>query len=128
MTPEQFVQDQAVAVRHTFVGLPVSDYTAAYDWYVRVLGRPADMFPHELEAVWRLTPASSLYVVQDGERAGSGLVTLALDDLDAFERRLNADGLTVTEHSAGGSPRRLVLTDADGNRLTFFLDPSQSGE
>jgi catechol 2,3-dioxygenase-like lactoylglutathione lyase family enzyme len=121
------MQNQAVAVTHTFAGLPVSDYAAAYDWYVRLLGRPADMFPHEREAVWRLTPASSIYVVQDSQRAGSGLVTLALDDLDAHEKRLTADGLDLTEQSGSASPRRLVIKDADGNSLTFFHDPSQSG-
>jgi glyoxylase I family protein len=117
-----------VAVTHTFAGLPVSDYAAVYDWYVRLLGRPADMFPHEREAVWRLTPSASIYVVQDGERAGSGLVTLALDDLDAHERRLSAAGLTLTEESGAASPRRLTITDADGNRLVFFHDPAQWGE
>jgi hypothetical protein len=121
------VQNQAVAVTHTFAGLPVADYATAYDWYVRLLGRPADMFPHDREAVWRLTPTASLYVVQDREKAGSGLVTLALDDLDAHEKRLIADGLALTEQSDGASPRRLVIKDADGNSLTFFHDPSQSG-
>jgi hypothetical protein len=32
MTPEQVVQNQAVAVTHTFAGLPASDYSVAYDW------------------------------------------------------------------------------------------------
>jgi catechol 2,3-dioxygenase-like lactoylglutathione lyase family enzyme len=121
------VQNQAVAVTHTFAGLPVADYATAYDWYVRLLGRPADMFPHDREAVWRLTPTASVYLVQDGERAGSGLVTLALDDLGAHERRLTAHGLAFTEQLGGAAPRRLVVKDADGNSLTFFHDPSHSG-
>jgi catechol 2,3-dioxygenase-like lactoylglutathione lyase family enzyme len=120
------VQNQAVAVTHTFAGLPVNEYTTAYDWYVRLLGRPANMFPHEGEAVWRLTPTASLYVVQDSERAGSGLVALAFDDLDAQRRRLAADGLAFTEQAGGATPRRLVLRDADGNSVTFFHDPSQA--
>jgi hypothetical protein len=85
------------------------------------------MFPHEREAVWQLTPTSSIYVVENSKRAGSGLVTLALDDLDANEERLTAAGLALTEQSGGASPRRLVIKDADGNSLTFFNDPSQSG-
>jgi hypothetical protein len=40
---------------------------------------------------------------------------------------LTADGLTLTEQSGGASPRRLVIKDADGNSLTFFHDPCQSG-
>jgi catechol 2,3-dioxygenase-like lactoylglutathione lyase family enzyme len=117
-----------VAVTHTFAGLPVSDYTAAYDWYVRLLGRPADMFPHEREAVWRVTPTASINVVEDDERAGSGLLTLALDDLEAYERQLSANGVAFTEQVGGASPRCLVVKDADGNSLKFFHDPSQPGE
>lgn len=119
-------QNQPVAVTHTFAGLAVSDYTAAYDWYARLFGRPADRFPHEHEAVWQVSPTASIYLVQDRERAGCGLVTLALDDLDAHERRLSAGGLALTEQSGGAAPRRLMLKDADGNSLTFFHDPSRS--
>jgi hypothetical protein len=43
-----------VTVTHIFVGLPVANYAVAYDWYVVLLGRPADMFPRDNEAVWRL--------------------------------------------------------------------------
>jgi catechol 2,3-dioxygenase-like lactoylglutathione lyase family enzyme len=117
-----------VAVTHTFAGLAVASYAAAYDWYSRLLGRPADMFPHDREAVWRLTPNGSIYLVEDPERAGTGIVTLALDDLDAQEKRLRDGGLTFTEQSDGVAPRRLVVRDVDGNRLTFFQDPGQSGD
>jgi catechol 2,3-dioxygenase-like lactoylglutathione lyase family enzyme len=121
------MQNQHVAVTHTFAGLPVGDYFAAYDWYVRLLGREADMFPHDRECVWRLTPTSSIYVAQDSERAGSALLTVALDDLDAHERRIREAGLTFSEEASGSAPRRLVVRDIDGNRLAFFQDPSASG-
>ena len=101
----------------------MADYAAAYDWYVRLLGREADMFPHDTEAVWRVTTSSAIYVVQDPERAGNGLLTVALDDLDAFERRLRAAGVVLECLDAGEAPRRLVAVDADGNALTFFQDP-----
>jgi hypothetical protein len=117
-----------VAVTHTFGGLAVANYRAAYDWYVRLLGRPADMFPHDREAVWQLTSSGSIYVVEDVERAGGGLVTLALDDLDAHERRLRDSGLTFTEQIHGAAPRRLVVRDVDGNTLTFFQSPARSGD
>ena len=116
-----------MAVTHTFAGLPVADYATSYDWYVRLFGRPADMFPHDREAVWRMTPNSSIYLVEDTERAGSGMVTLALDDLDAHERRLDERGVTYTERATGDAPRRLVVRDMDGNTLAFFQDPSPSG-
>jgi hypothetical protein len=115
-----------VAITHTFAGLPVADYTAAHDWYMRLLGREADMFPHDRECVWRLTPTSSIYVAQDPERAGNALLTVALDDLDAHERWLREAGLKFGEEADGSAPRRLVVTDIDGNRLAFFQDPSPS--
>ena len=116
-----------MAVTHTFAGLPVADYASAYDWYVRLLGRGADMFPHERECVWQLTGTSSIYVVQDPERAGSALVTLALDDLGAHEKRLSDSEITFTEESGGAAPRRLVVSDVDANRLVFFEDPGPTG-
>jgi catechol 2,3-dioxygenase-like lactoylglutathione lyase family enzyme len=114
-----------VTVTYTFAGLAVRDFAAAYDWYVRLFGRPADMFPHDEEAVWRLSSGGAIYVVADSERAGHGLVTLALDDLDAHAKRLHASGLAFTEQATEGSPRRLVVRDVDGNTITFFEDPAQ---
>lgn len=109
-----------------FAGLPVADYAAAYEWYGRLFGRAADMFPHDTEAVWRLTPNGAIYVVQDRARAGNGLLTVALDDLDAHERRLRDAGISFSEVVAGDAPRRLVVEDPDGNTLTFFQDRVQS--
>jgi catechol 2,3-dioxygenase-like lactoylglutathione lyase family enzyme len=115
-----------VAVTHTFAGLAVAGYAAAYEWYVRMLGRPADMFPNDREAVWRLTPGGSIYVVEDPERAGTSLLTLALDDLEAHAKRLRDGGLAFTEQAHGAAPRRLVIRDVDGNTLTFFQDPARA--
>jgi Glyoxalase/Bleomycin resistance protein/Dioxygenase superfamily len=116
-----------VAVTHVFAGLAVGNYTAAYDWYLRLFGRPADMFPHDREGVWRLRPNGSICLVEDPERAGTGIATLALDDLDAHERRLRDSGLTFAEQAHGTAPRRLVVRDLDGNALTFFQAPGRSG-
>ncbi len=114
-------------ITYTFAGLPVADYGAAYEWYVGLLGRAADMFPHDTEAVWRLTANSAIYVVQDRERAGSGLLTVALDNPAELERRLGETGVAFTELAAGDAPRRLRITDPDGNTLTFLEDPGEAG-
>ncbi len=102
---------------HAFAGLPVDDYAASYDWYVRLLGRPADVFPHASEAVWRLNLGCSIYVVQNSQRAGGGLVTLALDDLDAHETHLREAGLAFDEQVSGSAPRSLVVCAAWGVTL-----------
>jgi hypothetical protein len=113
-----------VEFTHTFAGVAVLDFAAAYEWYVRLFGRAADMFPIDGEAVWRLTTTSSVYVVGDVERAGNGLLTLASDDLEGVANRLEADGLAFTWDSGGTAPVKLMVTDDDGNRIAFFQDPA----
>jgi catechol 2,3-dioxygenase-like lactoylglutathione lyase family enzyme len=109
-----------------FAGVPVAEYVTAYDWYALLIGREADMFPHQTEAVWRVTPSAAIYVVQDPTRAGNGLLTVALDDLDEHEERLRSAGITYRTLDAGDAPRRLAVEDADGNTLTFFQDPGKT--
>jgi hypothetical protein len=86
------------------------------------------MFPHDSEAVWRLMPTSSVYVVQDAERAGHALLTLAVDDLDAHERYLRETELAYTEQPGEGAPRRLLISDDDGNTIALFEDPGSQQE
>lgn len=117
-------QNSAVKVTHTFGGVAVTDFAAAYEWYVHLFGRAADMFPHDGEAVWRLTPTASVYVVQDAERAGHALLTLAVDDFDAYARYLRDTELAYAEHSGDGPPRRLLISDDDGNTIALFQDPA----
>jgi catechol 2,3-dioxygenase-like lactoylglutathione lyase family enzyme len=107
-----------------FGGIAVTDFTAAYGWYKRLFGRPPDMLPHDQEAVWRLTSGGAVYVVGDPERAGKCLVTLAVADLEAHVSRLRAEGLAFTEEAEGPAPRRLAIRDDDGNKITFFQDPT----
>ena len=111
-------------VTYTFAGLPVADFPTSYDWYVLLLGRAADMAPHETEAVWRLTPNSAIYVVQDAARAGRGLLTIAVDDLEAHAGRMRDGGIDFVELPADTAPRRIKVTDPEGNSITFFEDPS----
>ena len=109
---------------HAFAGVAVSDFAAAYEWYARLFGRAADMFPLDDEAVWRLTKSGSVYIVGDVERAGNGLLTLASDDLGGLANRLQADGLAFRWVSGGSAPVRLMVDDDDGNRIAFFQDPA----
>jgi predicted enzyme related to lactoylglutathione lyase len=82
------------------------------------------MLPTEGEAVWRLASTASVYVVADRTRAGSALVTLAGDDLDEQLAGIARRGIaTGTVETGSGGPRRAVVADPDGNRITFFENP-----
>ena len=96
------------------------DYAAACAWYERLLGRPPDMLPHAREAVWRLTDEASLYVVADPGRAGGGLVTVAVDDLNAQLAAFAERGVEARIETLGNGMRKAVVADPDGNELGFF--------
>ena len=51
-------------------------------WYDRFFGRPADIVPNDDEVMWKATDTAWVYVIRDGIRAGHGVVTLAVSNLD----------------------------------------------
>ncbi|HET8672841.1 MAG TPA: VOC family protein [Thermoleophilaceae bacterium] len=107
-----------------FTGIPVADLDPALEWYERFMGRAPDMRPHDGEAAWQLTQSGWMYVVRDRERAGRGLLTLMVDDLDATlaelsERSIGADQI---EELSGGV-RKATLTDPEGNNIALGQVP-----
>src|SRR3954454_19385590 len=100
---------------HVFAGIPVADYPAAAAWYERLFGRPADMHPHDREAVWRFTETGWIYVVEDPERAGRALVTLLVDDLAPLVEGLAERGLRSGPiDELPESSRRVAMADPEG--------------
>ena len=103
-----------------FAAIPVSDLPVAIDWYSRLFGRPPDVVVHRDEVMWQATEAAWLYVVVDADRAGRGVVTLAVADLDATLAELSKRGMAGgTVLPVGTSGRRTVHTDPDGNRVAL---------
>ena len=102
-----------------FAGLRVSEFGAALAWYRRLLGEPA-FFPHETEAVWTLAPGRSVYVVEEAGRAGGGVVTLFVDDLDAWVKEISARGLEpVQREMYSNGVRKVIYRDSDANEIGF---------
>jgi hypothetical protein len=109
-----------VAVEYVFAGVATADIAAARDWYERLFGRPPDLLPNNREACWQLAGAGWMYVVEDPERAGRGLLTLLVDDLDGLVAGLVERGIEpgpiVPE---GGAGRKSVVTDPEGSTIAF---------
>jgi catechol 2,3-dioxygenase-like lactoylglutathione lyase family enzyme len=105
-------------ITEVFAGVPVRDRDAAIEFYERLLGAEPTMLPNDDEAAWQLTDGGWLYVLCDAERAGSGVVTLLVDDLDERLAALSTRGI---EHgpieTVAGSTRKTWITDPDGNRI-----------
>ncbi len=113
------------AVSLLFTGVPVSDFEAATDWYVRLFGRAADIVVKSDEVMWRFSDSAWLYVVADADRAGRALVALRVPDLDQAIAEISGRGIepgpieTVEE----GGARKAPYTDGDGNLIAFIEVP-----
>ena len=105
---------------HLFAGLPVADLDPALDWHARLWGRPPDNRPNDDEAVWQLVETGLIYVVRDPDRAGNGIITVIVEDLDATVAPLVERGIERPELEVMvGIARRATVTDPAGNRIVF---------
>jgi len=111
---------------HLFAGLRVRDFHAARPWYDRLLGEPT-FFPHATEAVWTLAEDRSVYIVEHADGAGTSVVTIFTDDLDAQVAAVAARGLEPDERlTYSNGVRKAVYRDPDGNELGFGGAPLDS--
>jgi hypothetical protein len=112
---------------HLFAGLRVRDFQAARPWYEQLLGEPT-FFPHATEAVWTLAKDRSVYVVEHPDGAGSSVVTILLDDLDAHVAAIAAHGLEPDERETyPNGTHKAIYRDPDGNELGFGGVPLDTG-
>ena len=106
-----------------FAGIRVRDLTAARAWYERLLGEPS-FFPNATEVVWTLADDRSLYIEEDPRRAGNGLVTVLVDDLDAHIAEIGSRGLEPAERETySNGVRKATYRDDDGNEIGFGSVP-----
>ncbi len=103
-----------------FAGLPVSDYRRALAWYERLLGAEPAFLPNETEAVWELAEHRYLYIEELPGRAGHGLHTLFVDDLDERVQSIGTRGLQpASRETYGNGVRKVIYRDPDGNEIGF---------
>jgi predicted enzyme related to lactoylglutathione lyase len=112
-----------VQVAYLFAGLPVRDFESARSWYEQLFDAPPDRLPKPGKAVWQVASTSLVYVVTDEARAGSGLLTLAIDDLDGHVAALNERGIYPRIGTLANGIRKALVTDPDGNEIGFFEAP-----
>lgn len=106
-------------VSYVFAGLVVTDRDQAAGWYARLLGRPADFLPNDTEAVWRLADTASVYLLADVGRAGRGVITLVVDDLESYLANVSTRGIAAGAiQPIPGAGRKSVITDPDGNAVS----------
>ena len=110
-----------MSIKHVLAVVPVSDLQASSRWYEALFGRPADNNPMPTLAEWQVVPGGWVQVFTDAERAGSGLLNFAVDDLEAHVAELRQRGLEPGDFTDANKGIRLsALTDPDGNTISLI--------
>jgi glyoxylase I family protein len=110
-----------MAIEHVLAVVPVSDLERADAWYEALFGRPADNRPMPSLVEWQVTRAGWVQVSVDTDRAGSGLLNLAVDDLAATRDELATRGVDTAEIQPVSKGVELSATsDPDGNTITLI--------
>lgn len=118
-----------MVVTEFFAGIAVADYAAALPWYECLMGKPPDFFPQDGEAVWQVIGNAWIYVVATrhegaGGRDGMALLTILVEDLEDQVAQLAERGLLIGPiDGPRGSLRKAVISDPEGNRITFAQPP-----
>ena len=107
-------------VTEVFAGMPVDDFDTACAWYRIFVGRGPDLAPNPDEALWRLVGTGWISVVADAARAGSAVLTLAVDDLERHVGFLAMSGIAPDAiETVPGVLRRATISDPAGNTITL---------
>jgi glyoxylase I family protein len=107
-------------IEHVLAVVPVSDVERAEAWYEALFGRPADNRPMPSLVEWQVTAAGWVQVTLDSDRAGSGLLNLAVDDLEATRGELERRGVhTAAIQPVSKGVELSATSDPDGNAITL---------
>jgi hypothetical protein len=73
-----------------------------------------------MEAVWELAEHRYLYIEELPERAGHGLHTLFVDDLDERVEGISSRGIApASRETYENGVRKVIYRDPDGNEIGF---------
>jgi catechol 2,3-dioxygenase-like lactoylglutathione lyase family enzyme len=110
-----------------FAGLRVRDYAAAVSWYERFFGGPPAFLPNDIEAVWEIAEHRYVYIEASPERAGNGLLTLFVEDLDSVVDGITQRGIEPTKRETyDNGVRKITYHDPDGNELGYGGGPVEA--
>ena len=110
-----------MAIEHLLAVVAVSDLRTSRDWFSSLFGRRPDNEPMPTLAEWQVVPGGWVQVFCDPDRAGSSLLNVAVDDLDAHIADLRQRGLNPEAAVEANKGVRLsTVTDPDGNLIRLI--------
>jgi glyoxylase I family protein len=105
-------------VEHVLAVVAVSDIEAGRSWYTKLFGRGPDNNPMPNLVEWQVIDGAWVQVTEDPARAGSGMLNLAVSDIEEGARELREMGLETGEIiDANKGVRLCPTTDPDSNQI-----------
>jgi predicted enzyme related to lactoylglutathione lyase len=117
---------RSMSIKNALASVAVKDLSAAVQWYEKLFGRPADSRPMSELAEWKFERGGWLQLYQNGERAGSGSLTLSVNDLHEQVSHLRKCGVRAGRQIISEKAKVVMIKDPDGNSIAFAeaLDPN----
>ena len=110
-----------MSIDHVLAVVPVSELEISNRWYTSLFGRAADNNPMPTLVEWQVLQGAWVQVFTDTERAGTGLLNFAVDDLENHLVELTSRGLDPGQIVEANKGVRLSsITDPDGNTIRFI--------
>lgn len=108
-------------IDHLLSVVPVADIERSTRWYRALFGREADNNPMPSLVEWQVLAGGWVQVFADDQRAGAGLLNLAVEDLDDHILEVRDRGLEPGEVVTADKGVRLsTLADPDGNLIRLI--------
>ncbi len=105
--------------------MTVVEFDQAVEWYERLLGAGYDAQPMPGLAEWHVA-GGVVQVLRDEQRAGSGLLSLGVEDLQAARTELEGRGVSLGEATVGVVATIAAVEDPAGNTVTL-VQPHAGG-
>ena len=105
-------------VDYVLAVVAVSDIEVGKSWYTELFGREPDNNPMPNLIEWQVTNGGWVQVTEDPQRAGNGMLNLAVSDIDDGARELRELGINAAEIITANKGVRLCpVTDPDNNKI-----------
>jgi glyoxylase I family protein len=105
-------------VDYVLAVLAVSDIKEGQSWYTKLFGRGPDNNPMPNLIEWQVTDGGWVQVTEDRQRAGNGMLNLAVSDIEEGAREVREMGIAAGEIiNANKGVRLCAITDPDSNKI-----------
>jgi catechol 2,3-dioxygenase-like lactoylglutathione lyase family enzyme len=110
-----------MSIGHLLAVVAVSDLPVSRAWYSSLFGGEPDNDPMPTLTEWQVVPQGWVQVFVDARLAGSSLLNVAVDHLDAHIAELTGRGVRCGPVvDADNGVRLATVTDPDGNTISLI--------